>query len=130
MRMKSFEFVGTAAGLLVTLMTARAAASPPAHQVCETYEITVAKESAQQSSNGSSSSSNDGDAIVFSDQVGLKSPPTQSSSSRQFPTFSVAYNGYSFDTLTTLIHVITAIAAPGAATIYDIRSQPYPYNAH
>jgi len=52
------------AALLLAAMAARAAASPPAPQVGDTYEITMIKESAQQGRNGSSGDSHDKDTII------------------------------------------------------------------
>jgi hypothetical protein len=64
MRIRSIGFMEMAAALLLPLSLARAAALPPAPQVGDTYEITLAKDSAQQGSNGSSGSSHDKDTII------------------------------------------------------------------
>jgi len=62
--MKSIEFVGIIAALLLPAIVTGAGASPLAPQVGDTYEITMTRESAQQGSNGSSGSSHDRDTII------------------------------------------------------------------
>jgi hypothetical protein len=64
MRMRLIGFMGMVAALLLPAIIARAGALSPAPQVGDTYEITLAKDSAQQGSNGSSGSSHDKDTII------------------------------------------------------------------
>jgi hypothetical protein len=64
MRMKLIEFMGMVAALFLTAIIARAGALSPAPQVGDTYEITLAKDSAQQGSNGSSGNSHDKDTVI------------------------------------------------------------------
>jgi hypothetical protein len=64
MRMKLTGFMGMVAALILPAIIARAGALSPAPQVGDTYEITLAKDSAQQGSNGSSGSSHDKDTII------------------------------------------------------------------
>jgi hypothetical protein len=63
MRMRLIGFMGTVAALLLPAIVARAGVLPPAPQVGDTYEITLARD-AQQSSDGSSGSSHDKDTII------------------------------------------------------------------
>ena len=56
--------MGVVAALLVPAIVARAGALPPASQVGDTYEITLARDSAQQGSDRSSGSSRDKDTII------------------------------------------------------------------
>ena len=62
--MKLSGFMGVVATLLVPAIVARAGALPPASQVGDTYEITLARDSAQQGSDRSSGSSRDKDTII------------------------------------------------------------------
>src|SRR5882757_3182607 len=62
--MKLIGSMGMVAALLVLAITARAGTLSPTPQVGDTYEITLAKDSAQQGSNGSSGSSHDKDTII------------------------------------------------------------------
>ena len=64
MRMKLLGFMGITAALLLPAVVAHAGALPLAPQVGDTYEITLARDSAQQGSDGSSGSSHDKDAII------------------------------------------------------------------
>src|SRR5882757_5334402 len=64
MRMKFIGFMGMVAALLLPAINARAGSLSPAPHVGDTYEITLAKDSAQQGSNGSSGSSHDKDTII------------------------------------------------------------------
>lgn len=64
MRMQLSGFIAMVAALLLPDITACAAALPPAPQVGDTYEITLAKDSAQQAGIGSSGSSHDKDTII------------------------------------------------------------------
>jgi hypothetical protein len=64
MRMRLIGLMGVVAALLLPATIARAGALSPAPQVGDTYEITLAKDSAQQGSNGSSGSSHDKDTII------------------------------------------------------------------
>jgi hypothetical protein len=57
------KLVGIAA-LLLPAIAAHAGASPLAPQVGDTYEITLARDSAQKGSNGFSGSSHDKDTIL------------------------------------------------------------------
>ena len=56
--------MGLVAALLLPAIVARAGALSPASQVGDTYEITLAKDSVQQGSDGSSGSSHDKDTII------------------------------------------------------------------
>jgi hypothetical protein len=62
--MRLIGLMGMVAALLLPAIIARAGALSPAPQVGDTYEITLAKDSAQQGSNGSSGSSHDKDTII------------------------------------------------------------------
>jgi len=64
MRMKLIGFMGMVAALLLPALTARAGALPLAPQVGDTYEITLARDTAQRGSDGSSGSSHDKDTII------------------------------------------------------------------
>src|SRR5205823_11729153 len=64
MRMKLIGFMGIAAALLLPAIVARAGALPLAHQVGDTYEITLTRDSAQLGSDRSSGSSHDKDTII------------------------------------------------------------------
>jgi hypothetical protein len=64
MRMRLSGFMGLVAALLLPVIVARAGALPPASQVGDTYEITLARDSAQQGSDRSSGSSRDKDTII------------------------------------------------------------------
>src|SRR5258708_22456157 len=64
MRMRLIGLMGMVPALLSPAIVARAGALSPAPQVGDTYEITLAKDSAQQGSNGSSGSSHDKDTII------------------------------------------------------------------
>jgi hypothetical protein len=64
MRMKLIGFRGMVAALLFPAIVARAGALPLAPQVGDTYEITLARDTAQRGSDGSSGSSHDKDTII------------------------------------------------------------------
>ena len=64
MRMKLLGLMGMVAALFLPAAAAHSGALPLAPQVGDTYEITLARDSSQQGSNGSSASSHDKDTIV------------------------------------------------------------------
>jgi hypothetical protein len=64
MRMRLIGFMGIVAALLSPAIVAHTGALPLEPQVGDTYEITLARDSAQQRSDGSSGSSHDKDTII------------------------------------------------------------------